>query len=135
VTVGVVEVGVVDTRYGVSQPEADAERYRCACLHCTQGLAGRGDGYQCGLDLGRSSSIFKAKVSEKVLRSTGLCNEQGRHVPMAPQGQEGLHPWTSLDDFNTQIPTCGVQRNSKIILRHKKTTKHTNTQMKRQDVS
>jgi len=25
-TVGVVEVGVVDTRYGVSQPAADAER-------------------------------------------------------------------------------------------------------------
>ena len=47
VTVGVtgmVEVGVVDTRYGVSQPGADAERYRCSCLHCTQGLAGRGDG-------------------------------------------------------------------------------------------
>jgi len=42
VTVGVVEVGV-------------AERYRCAYLHCTQGLAGRGDGYQCGLDWGRSS--------------------------------------------------------------------------------
>jgi len=40
----VVTVGVV------SQPVADAERYRCACLHCTQGLAGRGDGYQCGLD-------------------------------------------------------------------------------------
>jgi len=40
VTVGVVEVGVV-----VSQPGADAERYRCAYLHCTQGLAGRGDGY------------------------------------------------------------------------------------------
>ena len=38
VTVGVVEVGVV------SQPGAYAERYRCACLHCTQGLAGRGDG-------------------------------------------------------------------------------------------
>ena len=33
VTVGVVEVGVVDTRYRVSQPRADAERYRCACLH------------------------------------------------------------------------------------------------------
>jgi len=33
----------------------DAERYRCACLHCTQGLAGRGDGYQCGLNWGRSS--------------------------------------------------------------------------------
>ena len=32
VTVGVVEVGMVDTRYGVSQPAADAERYRCACL-------------------------------------------------------------------------------------------------------
>jgi len=27
---GVVEVGVVDTCYGVSQPRADA--YRCACL-------------------------------------------------------------------------------------------------------
>jgi len=26
VTVGVVKVGVVNTRYGVSQPEADAER-------------------------------------------------------------------------------------------------------------
>jgi len=46
VTVGVVEVGVVDTRYGVSQPEADAERYKRACLHYTQGLAGRADGYQ-----------------------------------------------------------------------------------------
>ena len=33
VTVGVVEMGVVDTRHGVSQPGADAERYRCACLH------------------------------------------------------------------------------------------------------
>ena len=41
----------------VSQPGADAERYRCACLHCTQGLAGRGDGYQCGLDWGRSSRL------------------------------------------------------------------------------
>ena len=38
VTVGVVEVGVV------SQPAADAERYRCECSHCTQGLSGRGDG-------------------------------------------------------------------------------------------
>jgi len=26
-------VDVVDTRYGVRQPGADAERYRCACLH------------------------------------------------------------------------------------------------------
>jgi len=43
--VGVVEVG------GVSQPGADAERYRCACW-----LAGRGDGYQCSLDLGLSSN-------------------------------------------------------------------------------
>jgi len=50
VTVGVVEVGVVDTRYRVGQPGADAERYRCACLHCTQRLAGRGDGYQCCVD-------------------------------------------------------------------------------------
>ena len=38
----------------VSQPGADAERYRCACLHYTQGLAGRGDGYQCSLDWERS---------------------------------------------------------------------------------
>jgi len=57
VTVGVVEVGVVDTRYGVSQPGADAERYRCACSRCTLGLAGRGDGYQCGLDWGVLVSI------------------------------------------------------------------------------
>jgi len=42
------------TMGAVSQPGADAERYRCACLHCTQGLAGRGDRYQCGLDWGRS---------------------------------------------------------------------------------
>ena len=48
-------LGVVDTRYRVSQPGADADRYRCAWL--TQGLAGRGDGYQCGLDWGRSSSL------------------------------------------------------------------------------
>jgi len=47
-TVGVVEVGVVDTRYGVIQPGADAERYRCACLHYTEPLAWRGDGYQWG---------------------------------------------------------------------------------------
>jgi len=33
VTVDVVEVGVVDTRYGVSEPESDAERYMCSCLH------------------------------------------------------------------------------------------------------
>ena len=42
----------------VSQPGADAERYRCACLHCTQGLTGRGDGYQCSLDWGRSSISY-----------------------------------------------------------------------------
>jgi len=52
VTVGVVEVGVV------SQPAADAERYRCGCLHCTHGLAGRGDGYQCGLDWELFSSYY-----------------------------------------------------------------------------
>jgi len=46
VTLGVVQVGVV------SQPGADAERYRCACLHFMQRLAGRGDEYQCGLDWG-----------------------------------------------------------------------------------
>jgi len=39
----------------VSHPAANAERYRCACLHCTQDLAGRGNGYQCGFDLGRYS--------------------------------------------------------------------------------
>lgn len=36
---------------GVSLPAADAERYRCACW-----LAGRGDGYQCGLNWGLSST-------------------------------------------------------------------------------
>ena len=40
VTVGMVEVGLID-----SQPGADAERYRCAYLHCTQGLVGRGAGF------------------------------------------------------------------------------------------
>jgi len=39
---------------GRGRPRADADRYRCACL--TQGLAGRGEGYQCGLDWG--CSIF-----------------------------------------------------------------------------
>jgi len=39
----------------VSQPGADAEWYRCTCLHHTHGLAGHGDGYQCGLDWGPSS--------------------------------------------------------------------------------
>jgi len=38
-----------DTHHGVKQPGADTERYRCAF---TKGLAGRGDGYQCGLDWG-----------------------------------------------------------------------------------
>jgi len=33
VTVGVVEVGVVNTRYGVSQPAADAERRRGARVY------------------------------------------------------------------------------------------------------
>jgi len=40
----------------VSQPAADAKRYMCACLQCTQGLAGCGDGCQCGVDWGRSSN-------------------------------------------------------------------------------
>ena len=41
-----VEVG------SISRPAADAERYRCMCW-----LAGRGDGYQCSLDSGLSSSL------------------------------------------------------------------------------
>jgi len=47
-----VMVGVV-----YSQPGADAEWHRCARIHCTQGLGGRGDGYQCGLDWGLSSKV------------------------------------------------------------------------------
>ena len=35
---------------GRGRPAADADRYRCACL--TQVLAGRGHGYQCGVDWG-----------------------------------------------------------------------------------
>jgi len=46
----------------VSQPAADAERYRCTCLHCTEGLAGRADGYQCGLDWGSSSYTLNSSV-------------------------------------------------------------------------
>jgi len=41
---------------GQPEPAADAERYRCSCLHCTQRLAGHGDKYQCGLDWGRSNT-------------------------------------------------------------------------------
>jgi len=74
VTVDVVEVGVVDTRYGVSQPGADADRSRCACLQCTQGLAGRGDGYQCGLDWGRSSS-YKVYFADGDIRLTPLFHD------------------------------------------------------------
>jgi len=56
-TVGVagrwrVTVGVV------SQPAPDTELYRCTCLHCAVGLAGRGDGYQCGLDWERSTVAY-----------------------------------------------------------------------------
>jgi len=58
----------------VIQPEADAERYRCACLHCTQGLAGRGDGYQCGLDWARSSTVLRA-----VQRYVDICCSLDRH--------------------------------------------------------
>jgi len=48
----------------VSQPRADVEWYRCMYLHCTQGLAGRGDGYQCGLDWGLSSASTEHKSTE-----------------------------------------------------------------------
>jgi len=71
VTVGVVEVGMVDTRYRVSQPGADAERYRCAYLRCTQGLTGRGDGYQCGLAWRRVS--FLSTYNDEKVAATGGC--------------------------------------------------------------
>jgi len=61
VTVGVVEVGVVDTRYGISQPGADAEVTGARVY--TASLAGRGDGYQCGLDWECSSGISNSAVS------------------------------------------------------------------------
>jgi len=56
----------------VSQPGADTEQYRCRCLHFTQGLAGRGDGYQCGLDWRLSSTLLsvKQKASLVPLRKT-----------------------------------------------------------------
>jgi len=57
VTVGVVEVG------GVSQPGADAERYRCACW-----LAESGDGYQCGLDWGFLVYTEFTKFTHMLLR-------------------------------------------------------------------
>jgi len=55
------DLGVVDTRYRVSQPAADADRYRCACL--TRGLAGRGDGYHCGFDWARFSTYKNSKMA------------------------------------------------------------------------
>jgi len=57
-----VTVGVVDTCYCVSQPAADAEWYRCTCLHCTQGLAGCGDRYECGL-YWRHSSLTQGHIT------------------------------------------------------------------------
>jgi len=56
VMVGVFEVGVVDTRYGVSQPGADAERYRCACLYTAhRGWLGVVTGISAASTGGRSS--------------------------------------------------------------------------------
>ena len=48
---GIIEVGVVDTRLAAATMSGTA-----ACLHCTQGPAGHGDGYQCGLAWERSST-------------------------------------------------------------------------------
>ena len=46
----------------VSQPAADAERYRCAC-------AGRGNGHHCGLDL-QHSSMPKLRRTESKYNTT-----------------------------------------------------------------
>ena len=43
--------GVVDTRLAAATLSGTGAR-----LHCTQGLAGRGDEYQCSLEWGRSST-------------------------------------------------------------------------------
>jgi len=53
-TVGVVEVGVVDTVSANQQQTLSGTGARVYTA-CTQALAGRGDGYQCGLDWWRSS--------------------------------------------------------------------------------
>ena len=64
-TINFTRLSVVSVTVGVHTLSfGDAERYRCACLHCTQGLAGRGDGYQCGLHCGRSS-ITDFQLSQK----------------------------------------------------------------------
>jgi len=52
-TVGMVEVGVVDTRYGVSQTLSGRGARAKFALHTRAGW--RGDGYQRGLDWGRFS--------------------------------------------------------------------------------
>jgi len=50
VTVGVVEVGV-----GVSASQEQTLSVTGSRVYTAHGLAGRGDGYQCGLDWGLSS--------------------------------------------------------------------------------
>jgi len=49
--------GVVDTRLAAATLSGTGAR-----LHCTQGLAGRGDVYQCGLDRGRSRLIISSEL-------------------------------------------------------------------------
>jgi len=72
----------------VSQPAADAERYRCAYLHCTQGLAGRGDRYQCGLDWGRSS-MFDVKLDTQ---TENLADAGVMHVRAGLEHVASLRP-------------------------------------------
>jgi len=98
-----VTVGVVDTRYSVSQIGKDAERYRCACLHCTEGLAGHGYGYQCGLEWQRSSLEAKPRVFHgecNVLavlpHSSALDHPRVLAVCVSQtQGSESESPWSA----------------------------------------
>ena len=59
VTVGVVEVGV-----SANQQQTLSGTYaRVYTAQCTQGLAGRGDGYQCDLELERSAHNGQQKLN------------------------------------------------------------------------
>jgi len=75
VMVGVIKVGVA------SQPEADAERYRCE-----RWLAGSSNGYQCGLDWELSSSLSLSQNSVKHALKTFTDHYSGRRraIGMVP---------------------------------------------------
>jgi len=64
---------------GRGRPGADADRYRCACL--MQGLAGRGDGCQCGQDWGHSSIVLLLLLLQYIHLTAFFQNNQSKLAP------------------------------------------------------